>query len=268
MRLSKLRFNGLNVVDFPIIGVKPTDLYILKNVDGLGPPEVDVSIAQTLNAGGVYQGRRPHSRQIVALVGLNPNYSLGEVPGDLRTSLYGMLTPGYVDNIVVQIIDDEEVVASTTGYVSKMEINPFSDTPEVQIAVECLQQYLVAENEVFLEPPDKVSPEIVNLGTAPAGIFMEVQFTTDLPGWTLSDISGQKMEINYSFLTGDILTIDTRPGHRGIWVSRLGVLTNIIWALSADSIWYMLHGGTNTFSTSSSSFDWGDVFYLPQFWGI
>jgi hypothetical protein len=76
------------------------------------------------------------------------------------------------------------------------------------------------------------------------------------------------MEINYEFLAGDILTIDTRPSHRGIWVTRGGVTTNIIWALSPDSMWYMLHGGVNTFITSSNGFNWGDVFYRPQFWGI
>lgn len=268
MRFTKLRFNGLTVIDFSIIGATPQDVYICKSVDGLGPTEIDVSIAETLNAGGFYQGSRPHNRQIVALVGLNPNYTAGQVPGDLRESLYGLLTTGGDDEITVQIVDDEDVIASTVGHVSKMEINPFSETPEVQITTDCEKAYFVAPNELFLEPASKPSPTIENVGSAPAGIHLEVMFTEALPGWTLERSNGQKMQFDYDFLVGDLLTVDTRPGSRGIWLTRVGVLTNIIYALSADSVWFMLYGGVNSFATSSSSFDWGDVFYLPQFRGI
>jgi Phage tail protein len=268
MHWTKLRLNGLTVVDLPIIGALPSDLYILKSVDGLGPPEIDVSIADTLNAGGVYQGRRPQSREIVAQVGLNPDYTAGQSVSDLRASLYGMLTPGYVDNVNIQIIDTAAVVVQTTGYVSKLEINPFSKDPEVQITIPCLQQYLQALSLLFLTPGSKSAPAINNVGTAPAGFFMEVIFTAGVTNWTLSDSSGKKMQFNYVFLNGDTLRFDTRPGSRGIWLVRAGVTTNIIYALSTDSIWYMLYGGNNVFATSSQLFNWGNVYFLPQYWGI
>jgi hypothetical protein len=76
------------------------------------------------------------------------------------------------------------------------------------------------------------------------------------------------MEFDYEFETGDLLTIDTRPGVRSIWLTRSGIGTNIIYALTHDSIWFMLHGGANQFTTSSPDFEWGDVYYLPQYWGI
>jgi len=114
----------------------------------------------------------------------------------------------------------------------------------------------------------KTAPVINNIGTAPSGFQMNVVFTQNTTNWTLSDISGKKMQVNYSFLSGDTLRIDTQPGSRGIWVTRTGVTTNIIYTLSTDSIWYMLHGGSNTFATSSQNFNWGDVFYRPQYWGI
>ena len=268
MRLTKIRLIGLGVVDLPIIGATPQDVYICKDVDGLGPTEITVSIADTLNEGGVYQGRRPQNKQIVAKIGLNPDYTAGQVPADLRESLYGMLSPSADDAIEVQIIDDEDVIAGIMGYVEKIDINPFSDKPEVQMVVLCTKPYFSAPDELFVEPDTTVSPVITNVGTAPAGFHMELQFTTDVFGWTLTHASGRKLEIDYDFATGDLLEIDTRPGQRGIWVTHIGVRTNIIWAKTADSIWHMLHGGANNFATSSSSFDWGDVYYLPQFWGI
>lgn len=267
MRMTKLRLVGLSVVDLPIIGATPQDVYICKSVDGLGPTEIDVSIADTLNAGGVYQGRRAQNKQVVSLIGLNPDYSAGQVPADLRDSLYGMLSPSG-ESIEVQIVDDEDVVAGITGYVSNIEINPFSNKPEVQMTVKCTKPTFQAPDELFIEVGDTDTPTIDNVGSAPSGVHMELTFSSGLSGWTLTHSSGRKMEIDYDFLTGDLLEIDTRPGFRGIWVTRSGVRTNIIWALTSDSIWHMLHGGVNAFTTSSSSFTWGDVFYLPEFWGI
>lgn len=267
MKLTKLRLNGLTVVDLPIINALPSDPYILKNVDGLGPPVVDVSIAQTLNAGGKYQGRRPQSREIVSLIGLNPAHSAGQSASDLRSSLYGMLSPGEDDHITVQVMDDETVVVETQGYVGNLEINPFSKDPEVQLTVPCLQQYLLAPELLFVVPASKSAPVIQNVGNAPSGIHMEIIFTANVTNWTLSRPSGKKMQINYAFLTGDKLTIDTRPGSRGIWRLRSGVNKNLIGS-APGSDWLMLHAGANTFATSSQSFNWESVFYLPQYWGI
>lgn len=268
MYFTKIRLNGLTAVDLPKVGAQPSDLYILKSADGLGPPEVDVSISKTLNAGGYYQGRRPQSRELVFLVGLNPDYSVGMTAADLRTTMYGMLTPGSSDSVLVEIMNANTVLAQTTGYVKKLEIVPFTKDPSVQITMPCLQQYLEAPALLYVVPATMATPSITNVGTAPEGFHMELIFTAGMSSWTLTHSSGRKMELVYGFVSGDKLIIDTRPGSRGIWVLRGAVLTNIIYTLSADSVWHMFHGGVNNFTASSASFTWGDVYYLPQYWGI
>jgi len=268
MYFTKIRLNGLSSVDLPKVDASPSDLYILKGADGLGPPEVDVSISQTLNAGGHYQGRRPQSRELVFLVGLNPDYSSGMTAADLRTTMYGMLTPGSSDSVLVEVMDTNGTIVQTTAYVSKLEIVPFTKDPAIQITMPCLQQYLQAPSLLYVVPETYATPSINNVGTAPAGFHMEVIFTSDMSSWTLTHSSGRKMTFTYGFLSGDKLIIDTRPGSRGIWVLRNSITTNIIYSLSADSTWHMFHGGTNNFTVSSASFTWGDVYYLPQYWGI
>jgi len=269
MKFHKMRLNGLTVVDLPVEGATPSDKYILKGVDGLGPPDLDVALADTLDGDAVFQGRRAQGREIVALVGLNPDYGSSESASDLRANLYGMITPGYGEAITVQFMNMDDIVAETTGYVKRLEINPFSQDPEVQMTIPCTERHLVAPNEIFLEPADKLQPAILNTGTAPAGFHMELLFTTSLASWVLSSQMGDaQMNIIYAFVAGDRLEIDTRPGHRGIWVTRSGVRKNIIWALSADSIWFMLHGGNNVFNASSNAYNWGDVWFQPRYWGI
>lgn len=268
MYFTKLRLNGLEAVDLPIVHAKPADAYILKSADGLGPSEIEVSIVETLNAGGHYQGRRTLTKELVLLVGLNPNHGVQQTVSDLRKTLYGLLTPGVVDKVKVELMDEDLSLAFITGYVKKMEIVPFSQTPEVQITMGCLEQYWTTSTLIYLDPGDKAHPIISNIGTAPSGFHMEVIFTTTMTSWTLMDDMGNKMQIDHDFLAGDRLSIDTRPGQRGIWRDRADVHKNIIYALSHDSIWFMLHGGDNQFHTNLQTFNWGDVAYLPQYWGV
>jgi Phage tail protein len=268
MYFTKLRLVGLTTIDLPIIDALPSDPYILKSVTGLGPPEVDVSIMNTLNAGGFYQGRRPQTREPVVHIGLNPDYKIEQTVSDLRQDLYGLLTPGADDIVKIQIWDDIDLLLYTTGYVKKLEIAPFSKTPEVQVTISCLQQYLLSLDDLYVDPGSTSAPTITNVGTAPAGFHMEVVFSAGMPQWEITASNGDKMLFDYDFLSGDTLIFDTRPGVRGIKVLRGVTEMNILWALSSDSTWLMLHGGDNYFTTVPTTFAWGDVYYLPQYWGI
>ena len=152
MYFTKVLLTGITPISLPIVGALPSDVYILKSVEGLGPPEVDVSITKTLNAGGVYQGRQPQNREIVLMIGLNPNYKIGQTVSDLRESLYGFLTPGYLDHVVIEIVNGVTTIAKTIGYVKKIEINPFSKDPQVQVTLACLKPYFEAPTILYITP--------------------------------------------------------------------------------------------------------------------
>ena len=272
MYITAIRLIGLDTVEFPVTEARPTDPYIIKNADGLGPSEVDVSIQNTLNAGGYYQGRKTQLKEIVLQVGLNPNYNADENVSDLRTVLYGLLTPGAKDEVRIEILDFEDVLAYITGHVKKFEITPFSPTPEVQITISCIQQYWIDPEltNIDLSKLDKAAPVITNTGTAPTGFYMSILFTAAVSKWVLSTQTGLKMQFNYAFAAGDYLFFTTHPGERGIWLQSgsNGAVYNIIYALSSDSTWLMLHGGDNQFLTDSQTFDWEQVNFTPHYWGI
>lgn len=269
MKFTKIRLVGLHTIDLPLVGALPSDPYILKASDGLGPPEIDVMLAETRNEESVYQGSRTHGREPVIRIGLNPDHGVGQTASDLRSSMYGLLTPGPSGDIRLEVVDGETVVAQTHGHAKRLETVPFSETPEVQLTMACLESYLQDPNVLYLDPGGSQSaPEILNTGTAPTGFHMEVIFTANLSSWSLIDVNGQKMEFDYDFLSGDKLAIDTRGGHRGIWLTRDDVTTSILYSLAPGSVWHRLHGGNNVFATSSSSFTWADVFFRPQYWGI
>ncbi len=230
MKFNNIRLVGASDVDFPVVNADPVGPFILKSADGLGPPEVDVSIANTVQEGGVYQGRRPQNRQIVLRVGLQPEWDIGQTAEELRTILYGLLTPKYGKLVKAELRQDNVIVAQAEGHISKFEVSIFTKDPEVQITLDCIHPYLLASAIKYQLPTRTVVSgqtllDIENEGTAPSGFWMGITFqashTTTL---TISDgdPSGEWMDISGTWAAGDTLTLDTRPGSRGLWKTLSG----------------------------------------------
>jgi hypothetical protein len=268
MKFTRLKLIGFHETNLPVVGALPSDPYIFKGADGLGPPEIDVIIANTLNAGGYYQGRRPQTREIVIRIGLNPDFGSSLTAADLRGELYGLLSPNTSDAITIQILNENQIVAYTTGYVKKLEIAPFSPTPEVQVTIASLYSYLLAPDSVSLAPANLAVFDIENLGTAPTPFYMEILFRADTSQFILTDDLNRPMKVTYDFKDGERLVINTEPGSRGVWRIHNENKTSIIHALSTDSIWHVFHSGTNRFGTNVQTFEWRDFHYTPRYWGI
>lgn len=266
MQFTKIRFSGRTDVDLPFLGLRPNYPYIIKAVDGLGPPEVDI-----FQTKGVYQGRDPQDRQIVTRVGLNPNYNTGQTAAAMRTTLYGLLTPGPSDSILVKMMNGPDIVAQVLGYVSKLEIVPFSKDPEVQITVECSSSYLSGPVLISSVPSGTSPFHVTNEGTVTTGFYMETTFTANASSWTMWSEgvnTGPRMRIDYAFQDGDKLRIDTRKGRKSINILRGSSTIYLLRYFSSDSVWHQLHPGDNDFWMSPTSLTWGKVDYTPQHWGI
>lgn len=269
MKFTKVRLIGLYTTELPIEGALPSDPYILKAADGFGPPEIEVMLAKTVVGDPIYQGSKPQDREPVLRIGLNPDHGAGQTASEMRTTLYGLLTPGPTGSITMELVDGDTVVATTPGYAKRLEIAPFSETPEVQLTMACIRPYLDAPNVLYVTPGGSQSaPELTNAGTAPTGFRMEVIFTQALSQWSLTDALGKKMEFNYDFLANDKLAFDTNPGSRGVWLTRDLLTESILSSLMSGSSWLNLHGGVNVFAASSPAFNWGDVYFRPKYWGV
>lgn len=280
MILDRIRLNSYVITDLKIANTTPTDPYILKGVDGLGPPPVDVYISQTLTQGGVYKGRRPTNREVTLLIGLNPDYVLNQVASDLRSTLYAMLAPNIGDYVFIQLMTDSTTIHSQIyGYVKNFDINQFSAEPEVSITIACVKPYFEAPAKVTTLPTGKGAFTITNQGNAPVGLNMELTFTANYPSGVkialVQPYTAQgelHVQTTYSIKTGDKLQLNTIPGQRFLHVIRAtdGVDVNIINTMTADSEWIMLPGGSsnNDFTIDHTGFNWTKFEYTPAFWGI
>jgi hypothetical protein len=265
MNFDRMRLVGLNTVDLPIVGLTMSDEFILKGVDGLGPTPYDVSIHK-----GYLQNWSPQDRSISAVIGLNPDYSLGNVPADLRSYLYGIL----VGEMVIEFLLGETVVFQTTGVVETIETPIFTKEPVAQVTFLCTSPYLEAPDPV--EPSlvglSKTAPTITNTGTAPTGFYMKIQFTDAQSSWSLvrADESEGIFLDDLAIIANDILEFNTEENSRYIRFTRpgTGLVTNLLSNLSSGSTWMQLARGLNSFETSDDGFDWLELSYTPKFVGV
>ncbi len=178
-----------------------------------------------------------------------------------------MLTPDAADAIPVKLMNGDTIVAVTFGYVSNLEIATFTKEPEVQITIACTEPYFSSPDPVTLVPNTKSAFIIPNEGSAPTGFEVEVTFASARSTWTVQGLGIEKMTFDYAFLSGDKLKFNTNPGRRFIEVVRGGNTTNIVHSLSPESVWLMLRGGDNAFTTDKQIFDWNFISYKPKYWG-
>lgn len=269
MRFTSIRLHGINTVDLPVINMSSFDPYILKSAEGLGPPEINVFIAQSSGMDGYYKGRETQYREIVLSVSLNPNYRENITVSDLRSELYGLLSSGVSDSIDVIIVNEDGIeLMYTTGYIKKMEVVPFSATPEVQITIACAKSYFEASDGIHASlNPSEYRQEITNEGTAETGFVLTVSCQYDTGQFDVADNRGKKTLIKFDFKQDDILIIDSRAGSRSITLERDDGFENIIYAMSMNSDWLTLYNGYNRIY-SYSGFLWDDFYYIPRYWGI
>lgn len=268
MKLTKIRIKGLSTIDLPVRNASVNDQFIIKAADGLGPPEIDVYVAKTRDLGGFYKGRQPQYREPVFRIGLNPNYKNNVSVSDLRTTLYGLLTPNDSDEVQLILMENDDEVMYTIGYIKKFEIVPFNTVPEVQVTMSCLDTFFKGFHMIHAETVAGSQVDVLNEGSAETGLYFKLKFTQNVPWFIITDARGNSMNINFRFQVNDILTVDTRPGSREITVLRNGDLYNAIFALTMDSKWVYLYGGINRLRFNTTSFIWYDLSYIPQYWGI
>lgn len=276
MRFENVRLvSGATALRLPIVGALPSDPYILKAADGFGPPEVDVAMLDTLYEGGLYSGRRPHNRQIVLRIGLNPDYAAGEVPADLRSTLYGLLLSPAAATPVIKIqpnIGSASPIAQALGYVSKFETVQWSKDPEVQITFECDGPYLAAPTALTPTITTKTAFTVTNPGDAPVGFQMRSVFTSNVaPGDFTVTLNGKTLDVqDFNRVSGDEIWIDTRPGHRSVLYKNnvAGTTASLLTYLTDDSEWLEMVGGANAFTVSTNAWTWSLFSYTPNYWGV
>jgi hypothetical protein len=236
------------------------DKYFVKSISGLEAPDRNVAIAAG-PSGGKFQGVTVEDREVVVLIGLNPDWNAGETPKLLRDNLYIMLYTGYNPRVDIQLMSGTTPKYHEYGYVEKFEASIFDANPMVQITFKCLNPTFRAFDVTQFNAGSlsETHPNIYNHGTAETGFKFGVKFTADKDNWSIKQAENRNigMSFEHSFHDGDLLTVNTIPGERYVHLQpHRKKVKNMLGILTADSEWIQLHPGHNHFVVPKKTGKW------------
>lgn len=259
----------LPVVDFNLDPSAGLNGYILKEAQGLDPPNLSSIVEGFDINGNPVMGSIPDKRQIVFRIGLNPR--LGQSYGSLRDALYKYINR----TVLVDLMNGSLIIAQAQGYIQVVESVHFSNQPNVQMTVECEDGEFLAPFAVDIPLSDLTTLEpIINYedGTAPTGFEFQFNVTANHTGFTISSPANDNNEfnLNYPFLIGDVVTVSTQPKDKRVTLLRAAVTYDIAGYVNSGAVWPKLYPGVNAFEWTfeASWMTWVYARYIPRYWGV
>jgi hypothetical protein len=218
----------------------------------LGPVAASLTSSSLAQVDGAQaQNARRDIRNITMKIGFEPDYVITTVQS-LRSALYDYLLPKALVGLNFYI--DDVLTLVTSGQVETFDNPLFTDTPEADISIVCYDPDLYGPAPVVLSDDTRsdTNTNLVNYpGTSEAGLIFTLNVDRALTDFWITlqrpDNQRQKMEVTGSFISGDVITIDTRPGSRSVTLLRSGLATSILAGFDETGTWLALQKGSNQF---------------------
>lgn len=238
--------------------------FTIAEIDGLNPPSATINTSElALIDGAKYDSAKVNMRT------LNIAFAIEYEAAKNRISVFKVLKS---KQYVKMYYNGEYRQVYIEGYIQSIDITYFAMKQIVTCAIICPEPYFKAAQEIVDELRNIVSafhfpfsstatPQIVfsyfatdvgvtvaNDGDVECGLIIELyanDAVSDLKiyNYVTQDFIGLKT----SMQAGDLITIDTREGHKTATLLRNGVLTNIFNYVIKDSTWLQLEANGSTF---------------------
>jgi Phage tail protein RIFT-related domain len=261
-------------------GRAETDLIQVRNINGLDPVKAAINTSPFGSVDGVaYTGSSVLSRNIVLTLHPNPNWDSWSYEG-LRRLLYSYFMPKRPTRLV--FYSDDMGPVEISGIVESVEVNPFSNDPELIVSIVCPDPYFISLTPTVLTGQSiregGVPTEIDYEGTVDIGVYVKVTHVSD-PTPTLIWIQIGDPEISYfkvdaavnSSMYFEMSSIPTQKYVQNINMST-GVIINLlskVHVIEGSSWPTILEPGINEFSviTNQGVQDW-ELTYYERFGGL
>ena len=241
--------------------------FIIKSIDGLGPPGANINTTQvSTNDGGIFNSARLKERNIV--LKLQFYESDTESIEDLRQKTYKYFPE---KKNLTFLIETDNRILKAEGYTEKNEPIIFSQTEECVISILCPDPNFYSagedgitetvffgieaafefpfENNSLTEPLLKfgiIQHQTENIitykGDSETGITITIHAIGEASNITVYNTGTREQ------MAIDTITISTRKGHKRITLHRGGRETNILNCLKKGCNWFTLAKGDNIFA--------------------
>lgn len=244
------------------------------DADNLSPHRYGYSSAQN------YHNLHLGERDIILRIDLNPNYKNNQTVSDLRDNLYRMIASSRTGIIEVIFGNESGNVAKISGFMTKFESGQFTETPEVQLTISCIDPMLRGLNAVDLDVSGlDPSMTVINdaISTAPHGFSFAVSLNNATNVITIKDGLNDEWEFSLDktatagFAENDVVYISSERNNKYAYVDvqNSGLITHLGDIILGGSIWPILFPGENLFAWENpEDIQWEQVSFTPTYWGV
>jgi tail protein len=235
--------------------------YVVKDIDGLDPVKATIVTSNFATMDGEQkQSSKRETRNITIQLGYAPDYTIDETVRSLRSRLYGFFMTS--SDVTLTFYMTDGLTVAIAGTVETCAAPLFSKEPQMDISIICfdpdfIDVDLVQMHSTFVTT-DTTSKTINVPGTVPTGLT-SLSFTAPK---TLSEFTiyhttpaGElrTMTVSAPLVLNDVVNICTIRGQKSITLTRTGITTSLLWAVSPESTWVELEPGDNQFYLFASA---------------
>lgn len=281
MRITSvsLQTNGTDILKGSLVRTDTKSRYLVKKIEGLDAPD----LVPKFYGAGLATGKRFHEfvslpKEVVMRLALNPNFSMFESYGSVRDQIYRAVSSSRDGLVDILFHDGGAVVAKLSGFIIKVESDPFVKDPETLVTISCKDGILRGVIPTVKDVSEIVSgTEEITLSdsssTAPHGFTFAVDFTDAEASFVVEDLTDSDwafvVEIPGGFLNGDRLVFSSEVNNTQLYLIRSAVTTHLMDAVFPGSVWPILFPGDNHFFfEQADSFDWVSINWYTAYWGV
>jgi len=234
-------------------GREDTDLFHLRNIDGLGPVKATVNTSPFGSIDGVsYIGSDIAERNPVLTIHPNPDWVNWSVE-KLRRALYAYFTPKQI--IKLLFFSDDIPPVEISGIVEDCAPNIFASDPEYTISIICPDPYFTAINPTVVSGQTGSGSMLIEYnGSIPCGFYLTLNRVSDpAPANITVQAVGQTLnsfKVAGSVSASTYFVMNSVPGNkyaRSVNTST-SAFTNLLSKMQDGSTWPNLEPGKNQFS--------------------
>ncbi len=276
MKLTRIIFvsNGLPIVELSFRDPGSTKQFIAKQIVGIDADAVSPKFAGLSLSQQKHYTMTPEKKDLVFSILLNPDFGAGDTFSSLRDKLYKAIAASRTPQISIQFLNGTELVASLSGFITKLENDQFEKTPIVNVTVRIDDPILRGtEEDIDTEEFGSTSILFDDIKSSmfhgfgfqaviddadPMALF-KIEDTIS-PDWTF--------QVNYVFEDGDEIYFSSVDTDRHFYIIRGITTIHLIDTLISGAVWPIFFPGPNDLTITSPAFTFIRMWHTPAYWGV
>lgn len=270
-----------SLLDLPLEDISAG--FVVKEIGGLDPVKATLVSSSFANQDGEqYHSSRREARDISIRLGLDPDYGISSVK-QLRDQLYDYFMPKSRVGLQFRMFDrnaesvlDDTLELDISGRIEDFDSPLFTKEPEVEIMIRCFDpDFVNLVPVVFYGSTVSDLTEVVvpYEGTVETGVIFALRPDRAINEFTIyhrpSDETLHTINFEYPLLAGDVLKITSIFGSKSVVLTRGGVESKVLYALSPQSSWIEFQKGDNAFRVHAAGAPVPyDIEYTTKYGGL